>query len=140
MVLDSIAKDIKASSSYYVLYLVYKSGKMEYETMLFPKNRVKRAHFINSLLVDIETAKMYASVNYYPMYGESCFDYFRPCEFLDSCGLSDESLLTLAGKQTEAEQKFNTTMKYDFIYSMEQIQKDQLDAIDETTNIIARDS
>lgn len=133
VVLDSIVRDINASNSYYVLYLIYKSGRMEYETMLFPKNRVKRAHFINNLAIDIEIANLYADTGIYPQHGESCFDFFKPCGFIDSCNLSDDTLEALARKQTEADAAFSTEMVYDFTYDLDKIREDQLTAIEENT-------
>jgi len=133
VVLDSITKELGGQSSYHVLYLVYKSNRLEYETLMFPKNRVKRAHFINSLIIDIEILRMYAENNIYPQHGESCFNFFRPCEFLGTCGLSDESLVKLSKVHGEEESAFAVTERYDFEYDLDEIRAHQLEAIEDGT-------
>lgn len=85
VVLDVIAPDI---SSYEVLYLVYLTKPMAYETLKFTKTYLQRATWIQELLLDVETIKLYQNTGVYPMRGESCFDFFRDCEYLNQCTLS----------------------------------------------------
>lgn len=137
VVLDSIATDLGAKSAYSVLYLVYKSSKMEYEPMIFPKTRVQRAHFINALIIDIEKLRMYAANNIYPQHGESCFDFFKDCEFIDTCGYNDETLIQLS-KNINKEDKYDKILEYDFVYKLEDIRENQIKQINES--LIASDS
>lgn len=133
VVLDSIVQEIGAKNSYYVMYLVYKSTQIEYETMLFPKNRVKRAHFINGLILDIEKLRMYKENNLYPQHGENCFNFFEDCAFLDTCGLSDETLQKMSPKHGEEGSTFAKLKHYDFEYDLDDIRAHQLQAIAEGT-------
>lgn len=86
VVLDVIAPEI---SSYKVLYLVYLTKQMAFEPLEFPKTYLQRATWIQELLLDIETIKMYENVGVFPMRGESCYNFFRECEYMNQCNLSN---------------------------------------------------
>jgi len=85
VVLDVLFPDL---SSYKVLYLVYLTKAMQYEQLPFTKTYLQRALWIQELLLDIDVIKMYENVGIYPMRGESCYDFFRECEYLNLCTLS----------------------------------------------------
>lgn len=89
IVLDHIYPEL---SSYDVLYLVYQTKSREYQPFTFPKTYLQRALWIRELLLDIETIKMYESAEVYPMRGESCFNFFRECEYFNTCTLSTQYL------------------------------------------------
>lgn len=80
-------------SSYEVLYLAYKTKSMEYEQLPFEKSYLQRALWIRELLLDIETIKLYEEASIYPMHGESCYNYYRECDYLGICTLSTSSLV-----------------------------------------------
>jgi PD-(D/E)XK nuclease superfamily len=85
IVLDVIFPEL---SSYEVLYLVYGTKSGEYLPIPFQKTYLQRALWIRELLLDIETIKMYEEAEVYPMHGESCYSFFRECEYLNVCQLS----------------------------------------------------
>jgi hypothetical protein len=87
VVLDVIAPEI---SSYDVLYLVYLTKDMAYEQLKFVKTYLQRATWIQELLLDVESIKLYQRTGVYPMRGESCNHFFRDCEYLNQCTLSTE--------------------------------------------------
>ena len=89
IVLDSIFPDL---SSYEVLYLIYNTKSGEYLSLPFQKTYLQRALWIRELLLDIETIKMYEEAEVFPMHGESCYSFFRECEYLNVCQLSTEYL------------------------------------------------
>lgn len=89
VVLDVIAPDI---SSYDVLYLVYLTKGQVYEQLRFPKSYLQRATWIQELLLDVETIKLYERTGVYPMRGESCSNWGRDCEYLNQCTLSTKSI------------------------------------------------
>lgn len=89
VVLDHIYPDL---SSYKVLYLVYQTKAKEYTPIPFVKTYLQRALWIRELLLDLETIKMYEEAEVYPMRGESCFTFFRECEYFNTCGLSTQYL------------------------------------------------
>lgn len=84
VVLDVIVPEI---SSYEVLYLVYLTKELAYEQLRFVKTYLQRATWIQELLLDVETVQMYERTKIYPMRGESCYDFFRPCEYYNQCTL-----------------------------------------------------
>lgn len=86
IVLDAIFDSL---SSYQVLYLIYQTHSRDYTTIPFVKTYLQRALWIQELLLDIETIKLYESAGVYPMRGESCYNFFRDCEYLQSCTMSN---------------------------------------------------
>lgn len=89
IVLDVIYPDL---SSYEVLYLVYQTKSKEYTPIPFEKTYLQRALWIRELLLDIDTIKLYEEAKVYPMRGESCFSFFRECEYFNTCQLSNDYL------------------------------------------------
>lgn len=90
IVLDAIFPDL---SSYEVYYLVYPTKKEEWETIPFEKSFFQRALWIRELLLEVDTIRMYEQAEIYPMHGESCYDWFRECEYLQYCTLSTHHLV-----------------------------------------------
>lgn len=90
IVLDVIFPDL---SSYEAFYLIYKSKTLEYDFRPYTKSYLQRAVWIQELLLDIETIKLYAGANIYPMHGESCYSFFRQCEYFGLCTLSTDHLV-----------------------------------------------
>jgi hypothetical protein len=89
VILDVICPGL---SSYKVLYLVYLTKTMDYEQLPFTKSYLQRATWIQELLLDVETIQLYERTGVYPMRGESCFDFFRECEYLQVCSLKTSHL------------------------------------------------
>lgn len=89
IVLDAIFPEL---SSYKVLYLVYQAKAESYVQLPFEKSYYQRALWIQELLLDVELIKMYEGAGIYPMHGESCFTYFRECDYYTTCTLSTKHL------------------------------------------------
>lgn len=139
IVLDSISNVLGATNSYYVLYLIYKAGALEYETMLFPKNRVQRAKFINSLILDIEVLELYRLTGIYPTRGESCYEFFSPCDYFGLCDYDDEALTRVLGVGTDTHvETFDTIQQFNFTFELDDIKQHQLTAIQQ--DMITADS
>ena len=102
IVLDVLFPDL---SSYEVLYLVYQTKNREYLPLPFKKSYLQRALWIQELLLDCDTIAMYENAGVYPMHGESCFNYYRECEFLNICTLSTASLTTPVTPEQEEQIK-----------------------------------
>ncbi len=102
IVLDVVAPDI---SSYEVLYLVYLTKSTEYETYIFAKSYLQRALWIRELLLDVEMIKMYAEAEVFPMHGESCFNFYRECEYMNLCTLKTEHMTTQYDPVRDADNK-----------------------------------
>jgi len=89
IVLDAIFPEL---SSYKVLYCAYSTTSEEYNLIPFDKSYYQRALWIRELLLDIETIKLYEEASVYPMHGESCFRFFRECNYFNTCTLSTERI------------------------------------------------
>lgn len=100
IVLDVICPDV---SSYEVLYLVYQTKKQEFTPIPFTKTYLQRALWIKELLLDIETIKMYESHEVYPMRGESCYSFFRDCQYINTCQLSTKYLTAEYNPEKDAD-------------------------------------
>lgn len=91
VVLDNLFPEL---SSYEVLYLVYSTKSNSYESLPFTKSYLQRALWIRELLLDVEVMSLYEKEGTYPMRGESCYQYFRECFYLQTCTLSTQYLTT----------------------------------------------
>lgn len=120
VVLDHLFPDL---SSYKVLYLIYQTKAKEYTTLPFIKSYLQRALWIRELLLDIETIKMYEEAEVYPMHGESCYSFFRECEYFQTCGLSTKYLT----KNCTAEEEDKT--EYQINISLEDLLNTQLEKV-----------
>ena len=89
IVLDSLASE---QQSFDVRYLVYKTNQQEYEPMNFTKFFDQKVNWIRTVINDCELISKYESNQFFPSYGESCYNYFRPCEFYGTCTLSSSAL------------------------------------------------
>lgn len=89
VVLDNLFPGI---SSYQVLYLVYLTRSLKFETLVFNKSYLQRALWIQELLLDCEMISLYDSTGVYPMRGQSCVSFFRDCEYLNTCTLTTKYL------------------------------------------------
>lgn len=89
IVLDAIFPTL---SSYEVIYLVYSTKEYSYEQLVFSKSYAQRARWIKELVLDVELIGSYESNDLYPMHGESCFSYFRECEYMNLCHMSTDRL------------------------------------------------
>lgn len=88
-------------SSYEVLYLVYMTKSREYFPLSYTKSYLHRALWIQELILDCELIQKYEEVGIYPMHGESCFSYYRECEYLNTCTLSTAYITSPITQQEE---------------------------------------
>lgn len=113
VILDIIFPEL---SSYKVMYMVYLTKPMNYEILPFTKSYTQRAQWIQELLLDIEILKLYETTGVYPMYGHSCYSFFRDCEYLSVCTLATKHLTT---PQTEADNsETNSTYKGEYTITL----------------------
>jgi len=122
IVLDHIFPDI---SSYQVLYLVYLSKQMKFEQLPFTKSYLQRALWIQELLLDCEVISLYDTIGVYPMRGENCVQYYRDCEYLNTCTLSTKYLTKPLSKE-EAEKLAKKEAQYQINVTLEQLIEAQL--------------
>lgn len=110
IVLDAIFPDL---SAYEVLYLIYNTKSGEYLPIPFQKTYLQRALWIRELLLDIETIKMYEEAEVYPQHGESCYSFFRECEYLNVCQLSTEYLTKPCTSEQEDKTEYQIVLTLD---------------------------
>jgi PD-(D/E)XK nuclease superfamily len=90
IILDTIFPGI---SSYEVFHFIYSSSDREWTAMPFTKTVSHKSEWIKDLLLDHAMLDKYEELRFYPKRGESCYNYFRRCEFFGSCNIvPDESL------------------------------------------------
>lgn len=97
LIVDMIikAEGLKLGSAYKVYYPVYKTGAMEWEVLPFTKTHVRRAMWIRSLLLDIKHIVEYDYEDFFPMYGNNCYNFFRQCPHFGRCEFEDRILFNL---------------------------------------------
>jgi len=100
IVLDVLFPEL---SAYEVLYLVYMTKSREFMPLPFKKSYLQRALWIQELLLDCDTILLYEKTGVYPMHGESCFNYYRECDYLNVCTLSTSVLTTPVTPEQEAQ-------------------------------------
>lgn len=98
LITDIISQQLTAQgrevgSSWKVLYPIYKAGALEWEAFYFPKSNTERSRWLQTLIRDIQHIAEYAAEDYFPMHGENCYDFFRPCEYFGVCDMSDGALI-----------------------------------------------
>ena len=89
IVLDVLFPEL---SSYSVHYLVYKTKMMEYQSFLFNKSYLQRALWIQEVILDCEVISLYDKTGVFPMHGESCYAWYRECEYFSVCTLNTHHL------------------------------------------------
>jgi len=91
IVLDAIFPSL---SSYRVLYLVYGTKSLQYDQFEFTKSYLQRARWIRELVLDTEAITSYIDHDLFPMRGESCFTYFRECQYMGLCQMDTTKLVS----------------------------------------------
>ncbi len=114
IILDAISP---GKSSYRVLYCIYKTVSEEFELMSFDKSFTKRADWIRDLVLDVNMIGYY-SANAFPMHGESCYAFFRQCEFFNICSMSDKVLINYEAIAVEDEKEENKEPEYQINISL----------------------
>lgn len=94
-IIDMIAGDLKASSSFDVLYIVAKSRTMEFLPFVFTKTPAMKSEWILTVLTEKATVDMYEAQGFYPKFGGSCLHFQRPCDVIDFCNRPNEELRIL---------------------------------------------
>jgi hypothetical protein len=106
IVLDAIFPEL---SSYRVLYLIYSTKQLQYDQLEFTKSYLQRARWIRELVLDCDTLSMYLGNDLFPMRGESCFSYFRECNYMGLCQMETDRLVTpITPEQIEKIEKVNS--------------------------------
>jgi hypothetical protein len=125
VILDAISKGY---SEFDVWYYVYSSVNEDWDFFPFTKSRLDKAEWIKTVLYDTGNINKCIETDFFPKQGESCFDWFRQCEYYGSCGMSKK--FRHAGPLTLAERaKKKAEEPFDFHFSAEELIQQQLDEI-----------
>jgi len=123
IVLDTLFPEL---SSYKVLYMIYYTKAREYVEMPFTKTLLQRALWLQDLLLDVDKLKLYEEYNSYPMHGESCFNFFKPCEYIGLCTLSLDRLIKPITAHNWQKLEDNEAEAYDFTVDFYDLVTDQI--------------
>lgn len=96
-----------------VIYPVYQSKQQEWEEFRFTKKKTSTVNWLRHLLRTIQHISEYAEDGFFPMYGQSCFDFFRPCPFFDTCEMDNRFLVganPALKEDKEGEYQFHFTL------------------------------
>ena len=124
VVVDSISESLNLpeDDNYFVVYPIYKTGSMEWDVQQFEKSLHAKARWIAGLLEDKEKVVRHLESGYFPMHGESCYDFFRECPFFGMCEMNNKTLLMGVDMTVEEEKD----EKFMFHFSLEDIINKQL--------------
>lgn len=125
IVLDAIFPEL---SSYRVLYLIYSTKQLGYDQLEFAKSYLQRARWIRELVLDCDTLGSYNHADLYPMRGESCFSYFRECNYMGLCQMDTDRLVTpITQEQANKIEKANS--EYQIQISLDDLINSQLSKV-----------
>jgi PD-(D/E)XK nuclease superfamily len=100
IILDTLFPGI---SSYEVFHFIYSSTDREWTAMPFTKTTSHKSEWIKDLLLDHAMLDKYEELQFYPKRGESCYNYFRRCEFFGSCNITPDTALPKLDADAAAE-------------------------------------
>jgi len=120
LVVDAISSQLTAAgtevgSAWKVMYPIYLAGSYEWDLKMFPKGSSQRARWLSNLINDIQRVAEYDENSHFPMHGESCYDYFRPCEYFEVCEMSDSLLI---GPEEKVKLIVDDEKRYSFKFDM----------------------
>ena len=92
VILDKLAASMDYAADYYVDYLVYKTVSQEFLTFPFLKTTYQRAKWLSQLLVETETIDLYLQKELFPTHGESCYNFYRQCQYFGLCERDNSEL------------------------------------------------
>lgn len=126
-VIDTISRSLslKITDKYQIRYCIWKTAAAEWETMEFTKSHTQRAMWIKNVLIDKQYIIDRASEEYFPMFGESCYSFFRQCPHFGTCDMSNKYLIGDTIKL-----KVEADDKYQFKYKVEDIIQAQLEGVE----------
>lgn len=126
--LDQIAKDVELTATFEVTYLVWSTSLGGWRVYQFTKSRSARADWLNTLLLDIKRIHTYRTLHFWPKRGSACFDYGRPCAYLDSCDL-DPTSFNPSGDFAQIEAHELDEHEFDFKFNLSAILETQKELI-----------
>lgn len=121
VVIDNIAGNLKASSSLDVLYLIGKSKTQEMIPMPFTKTPLDKANFLMGMLLEKERVQLYEDNGFYPMHGQSCYNYFRRCEYYGKCHMPEDTLRSMEVDENSDEVIYSKLEEPTFMFHIDEL-------------------
>lgn len=124
VVLDKIEPD---KSAYDVRYLIYMTKLDRWEDFSFVKNYHMRALWLRDRLWDVNIVETLfeheGNYGIWPMHGESCVAFGKPCEYMDVCHLDTGNLMARLKEDQLVERDRSTGEEatYDFEIPVEEL-------------------
>jgi len=118
---------LPVSDSFDILYLIYKTSSMEWEELPVSASHSERANWIRSLLIDVKHISEYVEEEYFPMRGESCYDYFKPCDYYEVCQMSNKYLIGKGPVEVKEKEGEGDVEKYQFHFTLEDMIEAQIE-------------
>lgn len=76
-----------------ILYTVYSTTDKSWRIMDFPKNKKSVAEWLQAKVFQANHITQYATAGMFPINGNACFMYNRPCKYIDTCQLDTAFLV-----------------------------------------------
>lgn len=121
IIIDNIAGNLKASSSFDVLYMIGRSKTQDIIPMPFTKTPADKAEVLMSILVDKQTVETFEELEYYPKRGESCFSYFRRCDYYLRCHLPHDQLKSEEYSESDDEVIYSELTDPTFMFTIDEL-------------------
>lgn len=127
-VIDAVASSLglQQRASFPIFYPVYQSRQLQWTMFPFIKSRASHANWIRHLLRSIQHISEYSEDGYFPMHGQSCFHYNRPCRFFEACEMQNKHLV---GDERKIIVKEDKEGEYPFRFSLDELIAAQMEKI-----------
>lgn len=120
IILDKIAAELEATSTFEVLYLVYSSTNREWTPFPFTKNRSQRMEWLQALLIDHTLIGTYRKLEFFPKNGEACWSFSSRCDHYGICDLKSTQRTDFA-ELVVNEDRSNLPEDVDFFFTLEEL-------------------
>lgn len=118
VILDKLAASMDYAADYYVDYLVYKTVSQEFLTFPFLKTNYQRAKWLSQLLVETETIDLYLQKELFPTHGESCYNFYRQCQYFGICERENSELQIKKVSNLPTDEEFANSWSIDYLLAV----------------------
>ena len=136
VILDKLAASLDYSADYYVDYLVYKTVSQEFLTFPFLKTNYQRAKWLSQLLVETETIDLYLQKELFPTHGESCYNFYRQCQYFGICERENSELQVKKVTNLPTDEEFASAWSIDNLLAMNSPTDSKNNSLDTQTAVV----
>ena len=136
VILDKLAASLDYSADYYVDYLVYKTVSQEFLTFPFLKTNYQRAKWLSQLLVETETIDLYLEKELFPTHGESCYNFYRQCQYFGICERENSELQVKKVTNLPTDEEFATAWSIDNLLAINSPTDSKNNSLDTQTAVV----